>query len=413
MASRKIISILTGFIMGLLISLVCATVQAKPAVYYPDVVWQHKTPAELGINPQLLQSAIEFAIANETKNPRDLKLNHYSTFGREPFGYAIGPIGDRGNMTGVIVHKGYIVAEWGDPQRVDITHSVTKSFLSSVVGIAYDRGLIKNIDDTVESYVPPIQLYNPFMAGNKADNFGTSDFLFLFNTPHNRTITWNHLLRQTSDWEGTLWGKPDWADRPDTDSKKWLTRQRNESGIAYKYNDTRVNVLALAVQNVWRRPLPQVLKENIMDPIGASNTWRWFGYENSWIVLDGIPVQVVTGGGHWGGGMFISAYDMARFGYLTLNHGKWKDRQLLSDKWIDWALTPTPAEPTYGFCNFYNNKNKKLFPSAPASAFAHIGNGTNIIYVDPDNDIVVVLRWIDNGAIDGFIKRLLTAFGKQ
>ena len=409
----RLIIVMYSCIILAILTMACGMVQAKSAVYYPDIIWQHRTPAESGINTELLQKAIEFAIANETKNPRDLKLNHYSTFGREPFGYAIGPIKDRGDMTGVIIYKGYIVAEWGEPLRVDMTHSVTKSFLSSVVGIAYDRGLIRSINDTVEAYVPPIQPYNPIPVGNKADSLGTSDLLVLFNTPHNRTITWNHLLRQTSDWEGTLWGKPDWADRPDNDFKKWQTRPRNEPGASYKYNDTRVNVLALAVQNVWRRPLPQVLKENIMDPSGASNTWRWFGYENSWIVLDGIPVQVVTGGGHWGGGMFINAYDMARFGYLTMNHGKWKDRQLLSDRWIDWALTPTPVEPTYGFCNFYNNKNKKLFPSAPASAFAHIGNGTNIVYVDPDNDLVVVLRWIDREAIDGFIKQLLTALGKK
>jgi CubicO group peptidase (beta-lactamase class C family) len=154
-----------------------------------------------------------------------------------------------------------------------------------------------------------------------------------------------------------------------------------------------------------------VLKEVVMDPIGASNTWRWFGYENSWIVLDGGAVQSVTGGGHWGGGMFINAYDMARFGYLTLRRGKWKDRQLLSNQWVDWALTPTPAEPGYGFMNWYNNKDRKLLPSAPAGAFAHIGNGTNIVYVDPDHDIVAVVRWIERRAIDEFVKRLLAAVG--
>jgi len=95
-----------------------------------------------------------------------------------------------------------------------------------------------------------------------------------------------------------------------------------------------------------------------MDPIGASNTWRWFGYENSWVVLDGSLVQSVTGGGHWGGGMYINAYDMGRFGYLTLRHGKWKDRQLLSNQWVDWALTPTTPEPTYGFMNWFLNTGK-------------------------------------------------------
>ena len=84
-----------------------------------------------------------------------------------------------------------------------------------------------------------------------------------------------------------------------------------------------------------------------MDPVRASNTWRWFGYENSWVVLDGSLVQSVSGGGHYGGGLYISAYDMGRFGYLTLHRGKWKDRQLLLTMGR-WALTPTKPEPTYG-----------------------------------------------------------------
>jgi CubicO group peptidase (beta-lactamase class C family) len=288
-----------------------------------------------------------------------------------------------------------------------MTYSVTKSFLSSVVGVAFDRGMIRSIDDPVRDYVGPILPWRPTPI-EKSDRVGGADFIRLFDTPHNRDITWNHLLRQTSDWEGTLWGKPDWADRPGPPAE-WLTRKRNPPGTSYKYNDVRVNVLALAALQVWRRPLPQVLKETIMDPIGASERWRWFGYENSWVVLDGELVQSVTGGGHWGGGMFIDAYDMARFGYLTLRHGRWKDRQVLSDRWVDWALTPTPVEPGYGFMNWFNNRDRKRFPSAPASAFAHIGNGTNVIYVDPDHDLVAVVRWIDNKSVDGFVQRLLGA----
>jgi CubicO group peptidase (beta-lactamase class C family) len=290
-----------------------------------------------------------------------------------------------------------------------MAHSVTKSFLSSVVGVAVDRGMIRSINDTVRHDVAPIRVYNPLPAINRPDALTTPDLLSLFETEHNRTITWDDLLRQTSDWEGTLWGKPDWADRPGPNPAAWTTRVRNKPGTVYKYNDTRVNVLALAALNVWRRPLPQVLKETIMDPIGASNTWRWFGYENSWIVLDGSLMQSVSGGGHFGGGMFINAYDMGRFGYLTLRHGKWKDRQLLSNQWVDWALTPTKPQPTYGFMNWFLNTDKRLWPSAPSNAFAHIGNGTNMIYVDPDHDVVAVVRWIDNAAIDGFLKQLLAA----
>jgi CubicO group peptidase (beta-lactamase class C family) len=146
-----------------------------------------------------------------------------------------------------------------------------------------------------------------------------------------------------------------------------------------------------------------------MDPIGASPTWRWYGYDDSWVVLDGQAVQSVSGGGHWGGGMFISARDQARFGYLTLRRGRWRDRQLLSEAWVKRALTPTPVQPTYGFMNWFLNTDRKQWPSAPATAFAHLGNGTNIVYVDPEHDLVAVVRWIENGAVDGFLQRLLAA----
>jgi CubicO group peptidase (beta-lactamase class C family) len=379
------------------------------ATYFPDAIWQRRKPAESGVHPDLLKQAIDFAVTAETKAPRDLVQNHYQTFGREPFGDAIGPIRERGDPTGIIIHRGGIVAEWGEPLRVDMTHSVTKSFLSSVVGIAVERGMIRSVDDAVRDYVAPIQLYAPPSTANKSDWLDTPDLLLPFESPHNRTITWDDLLRQTSDWEGTLWGKPDWADRPSDNPAEWRTLPRNRPGTVYKYNDVRTNVLALAALNVWRRPLPQVLKECIMDPIGASSTWRWFGYENSWIVLDGSPVQSVTGGGHWGGGIYINAYDMARFGYLTLRHGKWKDRQLLSEQWINRARTPTEPEPIYGYMNWFLNTDRKRWPSAPARAFAHVGNGTNMVYVDPEHDLVAVVRWIDPETIDGFLKRLLAA----
>lgn len=389
---------------------VIAQKQKNEPVYYPEPnAWLTKTPESVGMNALKIQEAITFVKEKESKTPRNLEEAHYQSFGKEPFGDAIGPLAERGAATGMIVRNGYIVAEWGDPQRVEMTFSVTKSLLSSVVGVAYDRKLIPSIFDTVYRAMAPVQVYEPISTGNKADRFRQPSLINLFDTPHNRTITWNDLLRQTSDWEGTLWGKPDWADRPGDKPGEWLTRPRNKPGSVYKYNDVRVNVLALAALNIWRKPLPEVLRDEIMNPIGASATWRWFGYENSWIVLDGKPVQAVGGGGHWGGGMFINARDMARFGYLTLRRGRWKDKQILSDQWVTWALTPTPAQPTYGFMNWFLNTDKKMWPSAPATAFTHIGNGTNMIYVDPEHNLVVVARWIEGGAMDEFIKKVLAA----
>jgi CubicO group peptidase (beta-lactamase class C family) len=376
------------------------------AYFPPAGDWAWRTPEQAKMDAAKLKEAVDFAVANESKSPRDLELAHYQTFGREPFGEAVGAFKQRGAATGIIVRNGYIVAEWGEPNRVDMTFSVTKSFLSTVVGLALDRKLIKSLQERAADYSAPVAVYRPNEKYDDAERFGKAKLLELFDSEHNRKITWDSLLRQTSDWEGTLWGKPDWADRPDRDANNWLNRKRNEPNAVYEYNDVRVNALALAALNVWRKPLPQVLKENVMDEIGASDAWRWLGYENSWVVLDGQIVQSVSGGGHWGGGMFISARDMARFGLLSLNRGKWGKKQILSEEFFKQAMTPTPAQPTYGFMNYFLNTDRKLYPNAPANAFAHVGNGTNIIYVDSENNLVVVARWIENAKIDEFIQKL-------
>jgi len=384
--------------------------QIKATDYFPPAnQWQQKSATELGLHQAAVDAAIATAIEGETKAPRNMEINHYRSFGKEPFGEGIGPFAERGAPTGIIVYKGYIIGSWGEPSRCDMTHSVTKSFLSTVIGVAVDSGLIKNVFDTVATYVPPIELYGQ-PVNRSADLIGQPQLLDLFATPHNRTITWNDMLRQTSDWEGTLWGKPEWADRPDSNANNWMNRPRHASGTVYEYNDVRVNVLALAATSVWRKPLPQVLKETIMDPIGASSTWRWTGYRNAWIVLDGQAVQSVSGGGHWGGGMFINAYDMARFGLLTLHRGNWNGRQLISQRWVAQALTPTPVKTDYGYMNWFLNTGRKLLPSAPASAFMHLGNGANCIYTDPEHDLVIVARWIDTKAMDAVVKKMLDAF---
>lgn len=372
--------------------------------YYPTAEsWETRQPEQTKFDSVKLQEAINFAKQSENKITRDMELAQAQSFGREPIGEPIGVQKPRGEQTGIIIRNGYIIAEWGDVNRVDMTHSVTKSFLSTVVGLAFDKKLIRSLQDKAVDYSAPILPYNPL---ERFDEFGKTKLINLFDSEHNRQITWEHLLRQTSDWEGTLWGKPDWADRPDRDNTKWLNRPRNTGGTVYEYNDTRVNVLALAALNVWRKPLPQVLRENVMDEIGASNTWRWFGYENSFVVLDGQIIQSVSGGGHWGGGMFISARDMARFGLLTERNGKWGDKQILSEAFIKQARTPTVPQPTYGFMNWFLNTDKKFYPNAPATAFVHVGNGTNIVYVDQENDLVVVLRWIEDGKINEFMGKL-------
>ncbi|MEI6667122.1 MAG: serine hydrolase [Acidobacteriota bacterium] len=372
-----------------------ATRAAGPAVvaapYFPDrFTWTRKAAAEVGMDSAKLDEAVTYAIANENPGPKDLALDLALSFGaREPFDTLIGPTRERAAANGIVIRHGYVVAEWGDTKRSDMTFSVAKSFLSTVVGLAWEKGLIGDVGDAARDYMP--------LPG--------------YFDGHNAAITWDHLLRQTSDWQGTLWGKPDWADRPEgATPADWPNRKLYEPGTRYKYNDTRVNLLALLALQVWRRPLPVVLREEVMDPIGASNTWRWTGYENSWVEIDGQRMQSVSGGGHFGGGMFISAWDLARFGYLYLRNGRWNGRQIVSERWIKMARTPGTANDGYGFMNWFLNTGRKAWPSAPESSVCFVGNGQNIVYIDVENDLVVIVRWIKGGnALDEFLGRVIAA----
>jgi len=388
---------MTRLLRALLVTLLVLAPQleAQDRYFPPRGSWEHRAPAELGLDAAALDSARAFAIRSESRAPRDQGLGQQQSFGRrEPMADIIGRMQDRGDPSGLVIYRGTVVAQWGPVERVDMTHSVTKTFLSTVVGIAWRDGLIRSVTDSVRPYMPP----------------GVG----LFDAPHNQGITWDHMLRQSSDWQGTLWDKPDWADRPEGTREEWENRKLSEPGTRFKYNDVRVNALALATLQVLRRPLPAVLRDEVMNPIGASSTWRWEGYDNSWVEIDGLRVQSVSGGGHWGGGMFINAWDMARLGYLYLRNGRWEERQIIPRDWITLASTPGPANPGYGYANWFLNTGQKMLPSAPEKAVAFLGNGTNAIYVDWEHDLVIVVRWLGGGnpALDGVVSRVLAALPK-
>lgn len=359
--------------------------------YFPErnAVWQEKSSKEAKVNSKKLSEAVAFAEANEYSGSRDLRIAILKGFEREPFHQILGPTKKRGGPAGMILKNGYLIAKWGDTKRVDMTFSVTKSFLSTMVGLAEDQGLISNTNDRVDAYIWD----------------GT------FGGDHNSKITWHHLLQQNSAWSGELWGGKDWADRPPKEGgiDDWKFEKPKEPGSVMEYNDVRVNVLAYSLTHVWRQPMPKVLKVHIMDKIGASTTWRWHGYEKAWTEIDGIKMKSVTGGGHSGAGIFISAEDMARFGLLFLNDGKWKDTQIISEKWIQKATTPSVPNVNYGYMWWLNKKGNRHWEGLSENIYYAAGFGGNFIVIDKENDVVVVTRWLEPSKIGDFMKLVNTA----
>ena len=364
--------------------------------YFPPAhpaPWTTAIPAEVGLDPEALAAAARHAVECETPWSRDLALMVKSDFQEcPPWNETLGPVRPRGGPSGLVLRSGRIVAEWGETTRADMTFSVAKSYLAILAGLAWDRGLIRDPHEEVRRTV---------------EDGG-------FEAPHNNAITWHHLLQQTSEWEGVLWDKPDLVDRNRSSAgrpsaaPKGTHRDLRRPGGFWEYNDVRVNRLSLALLRVWRRPLPEVFRELVMDPIGASADWQWAGYRNSWVEIDGRRVQSVSGGGHWGGGVFISARDQARIGLMLLARGAWGSRRILSETWIERMLEPCPLHPQYGYL-WWLNTGRGLYPSASAGSYFARGAGGNLTWIDPESGIVAVLRWTDPAAMDGFMKRVMSA----
>lgn len=367
--------------LSLLLFLLSLGSLSSQEIYFPlQGEWQEKPSRDYKLD---FSEAIQFAKTHEYSGSQDLRQAILKGFEHEPYHELLGPTKRRGAPAGMILKNGYIVAKWGETKRVDMTFSVTKSFLSTIALLARDRKLITDFNDKVSQYV--------------WDN--------TFEGEHNSQITWKHLLQQTSDWSGELWNSFDWADRPPQNQgiDEWRSRKLHEPGTHFKYNDVRVNVLAYSLLNVFRKPLPKVLKENIMDPIGASQSWRWFGYHNSWTTIDGLKMQSVSGGGHSGGGMFINTEDMARFGLLFMNTGTWNGKQLLSKKVIKEAIQPSTPNPNYGFMWWLNRPGGRHFEDIDEDIFYAAGFGGNFIIIDQKNNMVIVTRWLEPSELGNFL----------
>jgi len=367
--------------------------------YIPDAVsWDPLSAAAVGFDGARLDAAVEFALAHDSSWPQSL----YHADGRcvgnvewnetGPWSEIVGPVLPRGGPAGVVLKGGRVLAEWGDTMRPDMTFSVAKSYLAVLAGLAVADGYIANVDEPVGTTVQ-----GPW-----------------FSSQHNARVTWRHLLQQSSEWQGELWGKSDQVDHNRQtgagadQSRKGQRREPMAPGSHFEYNDVRVNLLAFCLLQRFGRPLPDVLRERIMDPIGASRTWEWHGYSTSWTEVGGRRVQSVAGGGHWGGGMVIGARDHARLGLLMARGGRWGKHQVLPESWVRDTFSPSPTNPGYGYLWWLNAGAARRPAASPASVFA-VGAGNHMIWIDPDHDLVAVLRWIDGAAIGGFMARLMAA----
>ena len=339
---------------------------SAPSFYFPPAgSWAHKNPAELGLDPVKLAAAVAWAQAHETERALDFSDQE------KTFGTRLGSMPTRrAHTNGVVVYKGFVVAAFGDTGAVDPTYSVAKSMLATVAGVGVRTGRIASVTDPVGRTVSD--------GGYAAPNAG---------------ITWQHHLQQESEWQGSLWGKnADFIGAAAFGAGERKPRPTNAPGTFFEYNDVRINRFALSLLRVFDQSVPEVFQDEVMGPIGASSSWKWVPYTNSYVDLHGKQAASVSGGTRWGGGMWIDTFDMARFGYLWLRGGAWNGQRIVPAAYVRAALTPSAIGPDYGYLWWLNTKGKNL-PGMPATAYAALGAGSNSIVVSPEHDLVVVWRW--------------------
>ena len=342
--------------------------------------------------------AIEFATEHEVDWPRDPQADparwgvHHPD--PPPFNRLRGPVHPRGDVSGVVLRHGREQAAWGEPDRADLTFSVAKTCLAMLAGVAHADGLLPDVDEAVVARLPGLG----------------------FDSVHNRAITWRHLLEQTSEWEGSCFGLPDTVDRWRTvahdprppGGAKGDARPLHSPGSYWEYNDVRINQLSLALLHLFGAPLDEVFRDRLMTPLGASTSWAWRGYDDAWVELGGRRVQSVPGGTHWGGGLSIGSRDQARLAQLLLNEGQHEGRELLPRSWVRSMREPCAIAPYYGWL-MWLNPQCRYFPGASAGASLMVGAGGNYVWVEPEFDAVVVVRWLDSAHLPGFMTRMREA----
>lgn len=352
--------------------------------------------------------AINFSVAHEVPWPRDPLAA--PAHGQQPFGVhhtdpppwnvLRGPVHARGGVSGVILQHGREIAAWGEPDRADLTFSVAKTYLALLAGVAQSRGLLPDVNEPVAARLP---------------NIG-------FDLPHNRAITWAHLLMQTSEWDGECFGLPDTVDRyrhvshdpKPPQGTKGEARPLQPPGTYWEYNDVRINQLSLALLHLFRAPLPEVFLDAILKPLGGGENFAWRGYDDAWIEIVNRAgakqkMQSVPGGTHWGGGVSISARDQARIGQLLLNDGEHEGNQLIPASWIRRLREPCAIAPFYGWLMWLNPDGTQ-FPGASKDASFMIGAGGHYAWIEPAHDAVIVVRWIDPAHASEFVQRCAKAF---
>lgn len=332
---------------------------ASQAMVFPGEDWQQVRPEAQGVDSAKLKEAVSYLEANS---------------------------GSDGVKELVIIRNGYMIWKGPDVDKMHGVWSLTKSFTSTVLGLLIDDGKA-TLDTLAKDYVPS-------MAATYPD------------------ITLRHFTTMTSGYYA-VGDEPRGSYRhgpSPTPFKPGPKPLFEPPGSRYAYWDSAMNQFANVLTRIADEPIEELFKRRIADPIGMDRSkWDWSDFGE----IDGMVVN--GGSGNSNRHMFISARELARFGHLFLNRGKWKDKQLISAAWVDAAtksqvplsipveeFSAADGRGTYGYNWWVNGAGAdggRKWPGAPAGTYSASGYNNNDMFIIPEWNMVVVRLGLDQNDV--------------
>lgn len=282
-----------------------------------------------------------------------------------------------GTTSVLIVHRGALVYERyaGDATRDTLhnTRSATKSVTALLVGAAIDRGLLPGVD------------------AHAFDFF--RDRHWAHDAPAKAATTIEDLLTMSAQWEcddnnayssgheERMYLSVDWVqfalDLPPRGYPAWAVRpQDSPYGRAFAYCTADPFLLGAILERASGQPLARFAADALERPLDIAQS-RW--------------QRSPEGTGMGGGGTAYRSRDLAKFGQLLVDGGRWQGRQVVSARWIRAMTAPhaqTPFDADYGYLLWRLPFEVR---GRPGHAWAMSGNGGNAVFALPEEQLVVVV----------------------
>ena len=302
----------------------------EPEAPEPEPYWGYDTPENHGMDSAVLESLHEALDETEI-------------------------------YTSVIIKDGVIIDEYYkdgyDSTSLFSVRSCSKSITSALVGLAIEQGYIEGVDVLISEYFPQIE---------ESGSAWQKEITIRHLLTHSAGIEWDEYSSATNFRE--------WRD-----SDNWVDyvlncRVVSKPGTRYNYSTGGTHLLAAILQQATGRTLADYSREYLFEPLGMDSA-KW-----------GEDAQGITDGGN---GATMNVYDMAKFGQLFLDGGKWEGQQIIPEEWVRESTRVQFARSSnyvsYGYqwwVRSFGRKNHATF-------FAQ-GHAGQLIFVVPELNLISV-----------------------